>query len=214
MDNRITFSGAFLVKNPPSAAKKELSMLVGKHKQIFEDFNNKSDVLYIVRRGKDKGIADFIYENNLRFKYFPYLNTKSGLDPLYPQKALNMLQAEQNVITDKSVLGKIFKLLPLQPKIDMNAEGVAYALKLKPEELSIRTVDNMTLAFTKDNVQMFKSSPVNKYGENYVYSFVNGRIPEKYLVHGDKIMFKYPRRAYFFDKNFNDTVLLAPFERF
>ncbi len=209
MDNKINFTGTFLIKNPTKAAKIELEKLAGRHKLIFKNFDNTTDNLYVVRKGKDKGIAKFILDNNLRFKYYPWINTKSGLDPLCPDEAIKVLEQDVRMISQKSALAKFFRFLPKPPRIDYNLKGVARSLNLIPDELVFRSENGATLAFSKENKQLFKSSPLNKYGENYVYSFINGGKPEKLLVHGDVVLFKYPYYANFFDKNFKDCVNMA-----
>lgn len=208
MDNKINFTGAFWVKNPPTAAKKQLEILSGKHKQIFENFDNTSNMFYVVRNGKDKGIAQFITENNLDFIFFPHINTKSGLDPLYPENAVKMIQKRQHFVTKPNVLLKMFKLLPERPNFDMNIDGIAHALKINEKDLSISTKNGVTYAFTKDNKHIFKSTPTNKYGENYVY-LNKGKYSERYLVHGDTVVFKYPGNAKYFDENFDNCVAQA-----
>lgn len=208
MNNKVTFTGAFLIKNPPYQAKKELENLAGRHKQIFENFDNSTDVFYVVRRGKDKGIAKFIKENNLRFKFFPKISTKSGLDPLYPKDAVETADKQSFVISNIDILSKMFKLDPPLPKLDFNVEGIAHSLGLKEQDLITSSKNGVAYAFTKNNEYVFKASPTNKYGENYVY-LNKGNHSEKYLIRGDKIIFKYPSDAKYFDKNFENCVAHA-----
>ena len=208
MDNKINFTGAFLVKNPPKIAKQQLELLSGRHKQIFENFNNTTDVFYVVRKGKDADIAKFIYDNNLRFKFFSGLHTKSGLDPMYPQKAVEAVKSQQHYISKKDILGLKFNLIPKPAIPNKNIEGILKAFKLKLDELTIYTKDGVTYGFSKqDKTNVFKASPVNRYGENYVY-FVNENQEgaDKYLIHGDKIICKYPKKAEYFNKNFDNSV--------
>ncbi len=208
MDNKINFTGAFLVKNPPKAAKQQLELLSGKHKQIFENFNNTTDVFYVVRKGKDAGIAKFIYDNNLRFKFFSGLHTKSGLDTMYPEKAVETVKSQQYYISQKDILAAKFDLLPKLKEYEKNIEGIIKAFKLKLDELTIYTNNGITYGFSKqDKTNVFKASPVNRYGENYVY-FVNENQggADKYLIHGDKIICKYPKKAEYFNKNFDNSV--------
>lgn len=210
MDNKINFTGAFLVKNPPAAAKKQLDALAGKHKLIFEKFNNTNDVFYVVRKGKDTGIAKFIYDNNLRFKFFSGLHTKSGLDPMYPQKAVDAINAQTYHINKKDILGLKFDLLPKLIPFDKNIDGIIKALKLNLDELYIRTKNGITFGFTKQgHKHVFKSAPVNRNGENYVYLNKDNKGADKYLIHGDKILFKYPANAKYFDENFGNSVIWA-----
>jgi len=207
MDNKINFTGAFLVKNPPKIAKQQLELLSGKHKQIFENFNNTTDVFYVVRKGKDADIAKFIYDNNLRFKFFSGLHTKSGLDPMYPQKAVEAVKSQQHYISKKDILGLKFNLLPKPAIMNKNIEGILKAFKLKIEELTIYSKNGVTYAFSKqDKSNVFKASPVNRYGDNYVYLGKGNKRAEKYLIHGDEIICKYPEKAEYFNKNFDNAV--------
>ena len=207
MDNKINFTGAFLVKNPPKIAKQQLELLSGRHKQIFENFNNTTDVFYVVRKGKDADIAKFIYDNNLRFKFFSGLHTKSGLDPMYPQKAVEAVKSQSYYISKKDILGLKFNLLPKPAIMNKNIEGILKAFKLKIEELTIYSKNGVTYAFSKqDKSNVFKASPVNKFGENYVYLGKGNKRAEKYLIHGDEIICKYPEKAEYFNKNFDNAV--------
>ena len=207
MDNKINFTGSFLVKNPPLAAKKQLEILAGRHKQIFENFNNTTDIFYVVRKGKDRDIAKFIYDNNLRFKFFSGIHTKSGLDIIYPEKALEAIKSQRFFIAQKEQLGRRFNLLPEPAEFDKNIEGIIKAFKLNPQDLIIRTKGAITYAFSKlDRVNVFKASPVNKYGDNYVYLGKGNEGADKYLINGDKIVYKYPKNAEYFNQNFDNTI--------
>ena len=204
----INFTGAFLVKNPTKIAKEELNVLSCRRKQIFENFNNTSDVFYVVRPSREKNIAKFIIENNLNFKFFPLIGTKSGLDPIEPEKAIKMTKLDKYIIGTKYALAKKFGLLPEPVNYKLNIEGITKALGLKPENLSISTKNGVTFGFTKDGGHVFKSSPVNKYGDNYVYlNDSDGSTTKKLLVSGDRIVFEYPKNAKYFESNFDNALI-------
>lgn len=210
MDNKINFTGAFLIKNPPAAARRQLETLAGKHKQIFENFNNTTDVFYVVRKGRDADIAKFIYDNNLRFKFFAGIHTKSGLDPMQPQKAVDAVKTQSYHVSKKDILGLKFGLLPKLAPLDKNIDGIVKAFKLDFDKLHIRTKNGVTFAFTKqDNKHVFKAAPVNKFGDSYVYLNKDNKGVDKYLIHGDKILYKYPANAKYFGENFENSVIWA-----
>ena len=209
MENRINFTGSFLIKNPPKMAKIEIEPLLGRHRQIFENFNNTSDIFYVVRPGKDRDIADFILKNHLWFKFFPKINTRSGLDPMYPKSAILTVDTANNVIKNPSILSKKFNLDYYVDRIfDKNIKGIVHALGFKMNELKIRSNGGVTYAFDRNQKHVFKASPTNKNGENYVY--VNkDKGSDRYLIHGNKIVYKYPENANYFDDNFDNAVVAA-----
>lgn len=207
--NSVNFTGAFLIKNPPSEAKKQLNIISGNRKQIFENFNNTTDMFYVVRPSKDKDIANFILQNGLSFKYFPYIGTKSGLDPQYPKNAIHLTNVKQPMISLREFLAKKFNLteyIPESTELKSNTDGVAKALSLNTNDISLNIKNGITIAFTKDGKHIFKSSPVNKYGENYVY-YNDGLNVKKYMILGDRIIHEYPDNATYFHENFKNASL-------
>ena len=104
MDNSINFRGAFIIKHPyadiiPKAA-------LGSKNQVFKNFNAKGDTLYVVRDFYDKNIADIISATpNIKFKYYPTLNTYSGFDTQKTKEAKSILaKAAETAITAKNKL--------------------------------------------------------------------------------------------------------------
>ncbi len=211
MNNGINFTGSFLVMNPPKIAHSEIQNLAGKRKLVHEKFNNTSDVLYTIRKSKEYDVAKFLIENNLRFKYFPFINSKSGLDPFYPQRAVEAVN-NSKVIFDKNFWLKKLGLLPKYKKVDANISGTAQALNLDPNNIKIRTKDGVSMVYTKDNKQLFRTSPVNKDGINYVYARNSEGGLDKYMIQGHKIFFKYPdtkSSEEAFTQNFYNSVYAA-----
>ena len=111
MDNSINFKGAFLIQKPTASLRENIFPLLGKRKQIIENVSKSGDVLYVVRDKFDKGIADFLLKaDNVKFKYYPTLNTKSGFDDEKPQEAKNILTTARNkVISTVKKLENHFK---------------------------------------------------------------------------------------------------------
>ena len=126
---------------------------------------------------------------------------------VYPQKAVEAVKSQQHYISKKDILGLKFNLLPKPAIPNKNIEGILKAFKLKLDELTIYSKNGVTYAFSKqDNANVFKASPVNRYGDNYVYLGKGNKGAEKYLIHGDKIICKYPKKAEYFNKNFDNAV--------
>lgn len=92
MNNNISstnFKGTFLVnyKNTLPGMRKALEEKAGKHgKIIFENFEGKDSVLYVLRNSKDYDVANFIKKNELRFKYMPEIDTKLQFESDAPEK--------------------------------------------------------------------------------------------------------------------------------
>ena len=99
MDNSISFKGAFLIKHPTPEYKNAIKSALGKKKHIFENLNNKGDVLYVVRNSADKDVANFICENpDTKFSYFPGLSTKSGFDTNKSSDAMQKLKDYKGLV--------------------------------------------------------------------------------------------------------------------
>ncbi len=176
MDNSINFKGAFLLHKPTVAVKKSILPTLGKHKQIFNNFINEGDVLYITRKGADKNIAEFLTHHRTKFKYYPELSTKSGFDGEKPIEAKQILDDyKDKIVTTASELKSIFKfnkfLLSFSTrKKDNTLEKCMETLKLDFQEYDIKKLNGFNEVYTKDRDKKLVAtiSEPGQYGFRYV----------------------------------------------
>lgn len=214
MNNSINFTGSFLVMNPPKAAHTAILDIAGKRKLVHENFDNTTDVLYTIRKSKEDEVAHFLIDNNLRFKFFPKITRKSGLDPIKPQIAVDMVNRQETIFF-KSFWLKKFGLMPEEKIVDTNVYGTAAALNLDPKNIKVRYKNGVSMVYTKDNKKLFKTSPVNQFGINYIYAPNSEGKIDKYMINGNKVLFKYPDTPSMqeaFDENFNNSIYNACIE--
>ena len=70
MDNKISFRGTFLLKNPATQAATSIKKALGKGTLVYENVGSKAnDVLVVTRNNKDAVIAKYIGENGIGFHY-------------------------------------------------------------------------------------------------------------------------------------------------
>lgn len=89
----LTFSGAFRIRKPSEQTATELSNLIHKRgKQVFENFENTSDMFLVVRDKYDRVVTKYLKEHNLPLEYYPQINTSSGLDTEEPERLSKLLK--------------------------------------------------------------------------------------------------------------------------
>ncbi len=110
IDN-FSFRGGFRFINMPDEARVKLVDLSKKGKQVFYDFENKGDVFLVTRDNLNFKVGKFINEHNLKFEFYPQINTNCGLDNEIPE-ALSKLLKSMNIrpITTKSQLKKVLSM--------------------------------------------------------------------------------------------------------
>jgi hypothetical protein len=175
MDNSINFKGAFLLTKPTKAVKNDILPKLGKHRQIFNDFVQEGDVLYITRKGSDKRVAEFLTHHRTKFKYYPELSTKSGFDDEKPLEAKKILDEYKSaVISTVAGLKELFKVKPQKElpayvsKGDNTLEKTLKALDIDIEKHIIKRRDGYTEVYTKDKELVASISGPGKYGFRYV----------------------------------------------
>ena len=108
--NKITdtnFKGGFRFRQMPSSAKKDLTEFITTKKQIFNNFENIGDVFLVTRDKTNFKVAQFIRKHNLKFEFYPTINTKCGLDAEMPEKLTQLISSiKEAPITTKSKLKK------------------------------------------------------------------------------------------------------------
>lgn len=217
MDNNISFNGAFLIKKPTQQIKEDILGVLGKRRQIMHNFNSYGDSFYVVRDSKDKGIANFIIKNNLDFKYYPGLNTKSGFDAqLYNEAKEIIKKSDSKVITSQVQLKKFFeKSLIRKAKKEDNGQALIQktlqAINLNSNEYQLSTEKGYTIVRNKEGQSAALISPPAKFGITYAYVFPKNTSDEPLrcaIDYEGNIIYKFTgiSEALRFKKNFMGAV--------
>jgi len=94
--NNITdtnFQGGFRFKQMPVVARKDLTEFITTKKQVFNDFEAIGDVFLVTRDKTNSKVAQFIRKHNLKFEFYPTINTKCGLDTEMPEKLTQLISS-------------------------------------------------------------------------------------------------------------------------
>ena len=139
MDNSINFKGIFVV-NRPNVVLRQAIKTAGKlnTEQIFPEFSGKNTILYTVQDCFDKNVSNILIGTpNVKFRYYPTLNSKSGFDPKNKSEALNMLaKAKNTAISTKDKLIHVFK---------KKSRDVLYSNIRRIQERNLKLMEQETL---------------------------------------------------------------------
>lgn len=190
MDNSINFKGAFLIHKPTQTLRNSIMPLLGKKKQVIENVTSDNGVLYVVRDKFDKGIADMLTKaEDVKFEYYPKLNTKSGFDDEKPADAARILNiAKKNMISTQAMLKNFFR-----PKVKKPIDIV------KLQAGNLKTVQNA--AFIDITGSCYRTNIDHQSGICSVYTMVkNPKDGKKNIRHSlititppDKLGISYAR---------------------
>lgn len=123
----LNFNGAFKIKPSELKAQTEIPALFTQGMQKFTNIEEKGDMFIVVRNNYDKRIGNYLSENHVNgVKYYPTINTKSGLDDEKPEGLLALLKDKS--IEVKTELDDIFEAISKQ--------------KRAPRKAKLRTVQN------------------------------------------------------------------------
>ncbi len=216
MDNNINFHGAFLIKKTTPVMREEIEGVLGKHKQIFYDLNEKGDAFYILRsHKKDKNVADILNGYKKSFAYYPELSTRSGFDDQEPENAKKIIKASKSpIIRTKEKLDKFFlRVFPPKREKNLNyAEIVIKNTELNLEGYKLCPANGKTILRDKNNKIYAHISAPSKNGAIYVYiqPKTTDDEPLRYMIDASDgvVMHKYVGiyGARTFVKNFNKAV--------
>lgn len=186
MDNSINFKGAFLIKQPTPALKDKLApALKNMKKQILQNVKKEGDVLLVVRNNFDKELGDIILETkNVKFKYYPNLNTKSGFDPKKPEEALQLLRsASKKAIDTKEKLEQFFRTILKKP-VDI-VKLQANNLETVQKETYIDLTENCyrtNIDYKSGICSVYTMVKDPKTGKSSRHTLINITPPDKYGI--------------------------------
>ena len=148
----LNFNGAFKIKPSELKAQTEIPALFTQGMQKFTNIEEKGDMFIVVRDNYDKRIGNYLSENHVNgVKYYPTINTKSGLDDEKPEGLLALLKDKS--IEVKTELDDIFEAISKQKRAPRKAklrtvqnelEKISNVLRLNVENPEIITNKNFT----------------------------------------------------------------------
>ena len=148
----LNFNGAFKIKPSELKAQTEIPALFTQGMQKFTNIEEKGDMFIVVRDNYDKRIGNYLSENHVNgVKYYPTINTKSGLDDEKPEGLLALLKDKS--IEVKTELDDIFEAISKQKRAPRKAklrtvqnelEKISNVLRLNIENPEIITNKNFT----------------------------------------------------------------------
>lgn len=212
MDN-INFKGAFLIKNPTELTKLKMGAIAGSKKQIFENFNNTKDVLYVLKDTRDYDVAKYLYKSYEDAVYYPDINTKSGLDVEKPHLAIRLLEQKKDSAIRN--INDILIRLGLRNKFienDSSIENILKTFNLNFEENSVRLHKGYTVLYNRESKrEVAKISKPGRFGLSFVEISpkTSDENPKRYAINklGEKVVeYKSLAGTKQFIKNFSAAV--------
>lgn len=113
-NNTPNFTGAFILKPNNAQTKEIIPNIIKKGRQIFYNIKEEGDVVLVTKDKYDKSVRDFIEAENIKFRYYPEISTKSGLDDEVPSRLKTLLNIKNNcIVRTLSILDKFIPNNPL-----------------------------------------------------------------------------------------------------
>ena len=221
MDTSINFKGAIVLNKPTPRISRMIRTVVGAHHQKFDNFLNEGDVLYIVRNGKDKEVAEFLSHHRTPFTFYTGLSTKSGFDNTNPSGAKQILDdCKSKIITAAGELKEHFglnKRVQNLPILKRNAapETSLRALGYRAKDTVIKKRNGYSEIYDNNGKLLAKVSGPGQYGISF--AFVEPKnadgSPLRYALRGSEIIFEYTSESgrMQFLKNYNEAVKVNKF---
>lgn len=181
MDNKISFNGTFLInyKRTIPGIKEGFEKSIGNKKiQIFQNFqDDKNSVLYILKDSRDFNAAHFIDKNELKFKYYPNINTKSGFDNEKPEEVIEYIDKNKPTLIEKlSELKDFIALNRTKNRARVRKSRLRSILNTFNVEIYKKpTRNSMGIADITDGKTRALISPENKSGTTFVRITKNKR---------------------------------------
>lgn len=173
------FQGSFFIKKATPELSKEIMQHTRQGRSLYENVERTGDLLVVVKNKLDNKVKAFLEEKNIKFEFFPQLNTVNGghyvtkvheLQPLIAdlrvanghrrripknQIAERVTNANAASIKTTKPLSKVDKsekvLIENKPEIKAEAEKITKkTYKTKPIYKSADYVKNIATAFNLD----------------------------------------------------------------
>lgn len=182
MDNRINFTGGFLLHKPTPKMWEKIytDNLQNKKRTIINDLYEAGDVFFATRSGHDSNILKYLLnKRNLKFTFYPNVSTKNRFGRELPEEVIKQLDTE-TALTERKEIKKYIKPEPVVSpakrllykwKPEDYIAQTFKALKLNPENYTTITRKHVTLIKHNSGAVVAKVSPNTTNGINYVYEY-------------------------------------------
>lgn len=179
-NNTPNFTGAFILKPNNAQTKEIIPNIIQKGRQIFYNIKEEGDVVLVTKDKYDKSVRDFIEAENIKFRYYPEISTKSGLDDEVPSGLKTLLNIKNNcIVRTLSILDKFIPNNPLH--LSKQSEYIHEAmntLRLNISSAKIE-IDDKGLFIIKDKAkQRTIKSTGFKNGMSYICIIPNSPTQE------------------------------------
>lgn len=210
-----SFNGAFRLKGLTPELKKEAESVITKGKQIFDNFENTSDMFIVCKDTLDYKVHRFATTNKVGFEYYPQINTKSGLDTDFPEllsKKLKNAKPAPSKNQTTEIIKARKKLYKTQRYADDAVNKVLRTLCIDTEGKEISNIQGAIVVKDPEFSRKIIISPSGKGKVRYVsvvpsskneeikrYAFdYNGNIASTYQT---------PEGIKFFNKAFKESLI-------
>lgn len=214
-NNGINFNSGFRLKGLTPELKKLTIDNMPQRRQIFENFENTSDMFVLCRDINDYTVNKFARANHIELEYYPQISTKSGFDSEKPEALSEKLKELKPVITKNQIANIIREKIRLNRTIkfaDKTVENILRTLCMDLERKHIFMSKGSYVIEDKEFCRKVVISPLSKAKVHYVkvipdsidqdierYAFdTNGNIVSTY---------KTPDGIKNFNKAFSDTLI-------
>lgn len=169
------FSGTFRIKPESVKAKAEIPAMFTQGCQLFRNITEKGDMVIVLRDNYDKRVGKYLQENNItNLEYYPFINTKSGLDDEKPEGLIKLLKDKTVVV--KTGMQDILATIAAQKgtkktkkyKAEKELKKIADVLRLNIENPIIESNKQITKVRDSQKARTIEMIRQNG-GTTYVY---------------------------------------------
>ena len=182
MDNKINFTGSFVIKKPGKIGwKKIMRDMLPENSFIKGNFLGRGNMFVSVSDRYDREIATYLTNGNYVFNYYPNVNRKSGICNM-PQTMIEELVKGSKVLSERGEIEKYVtevenKYIPddyvRKPNdhIPQTIKALSSLEHVPVKTLKPITVKGETLFVDSNGNLVAKASPNNPRGFNFIQVF-------------------------------------------
>ena len=169
MDNKINFTGGFLIRKPLDW--EGIQKALPRKKCVFQHFNDAGDKFVAVKTHYDQDMINMLVNRKVDFKFYPEINLKTRLDNEKVEEAQQIIASQS-----KSIEGKCFRAVQRfnfpkykwVPDDHIGQTLNALGLKEKNCKISYTTTGAVKIMDKSGKKVIALASPNSHKGYNYV----------------------------------------------
>ena len=182
MDNKINFTGSFVIKNPGKTGwKKIVRDMLPENSFIKGNFLGRGNMFVATSDRYDNEVVTYLINHNYVFNYYPKVNKKSGIQNM-PQSMIEELVKGSEALTKRKAIVKAAteaenRYIPdsYVRKPDDHIPQTMNALRtvehIPVDSLKPLTINGETLFVDSKGTLVAKASPNNPRGFNFIQIF-------------------------------------------